>query len=177
MALELPFGVKPVNPVPVDDWTGPYSGVLEQQAIDAANSGIPSAVRYVSMDANLIISGQSAKYWYKGGISDGDLIEFVSGSGSGGGNREYDNVAADFSMSSADDVVFADSTLGALNVYIPTAIGVGGKEIMVKTTSGNQPVTLQASGAETIDGASSFVLNYPFQSTTLISNNSNWYIS
>ena len=73
MALELPFGVKPVNPVPVEFWSGPYSGVLTQEAINAANSGIPSAVRFPGMGVTLNVSGVSKPYWYCSGISDVEL--------------------------------------------------------------------------------------------------------
>lgn len=73
MALELPFGVKPVNPVPVEFWSGPYSGVLTQEAINAANSGIPSAVRFPGMGVTLNVSGVSKPYWYCSGISDAEL--------------------------------------------------------------------------------------------------------
>jgi hypothetical protein len=76
MALELPFGIKPLNPVPVEYWTGPYSGTSTQEAIDTANSGIPLAVRFVSMEASLIVSGVAQKYWYASGTSDSDLVAF-----------------------------------------------------------------------------------------------------
>lgn len=70
MALELPFGVKPVNPVPVEFWSGPYSGVLLQEAINTANSGIPTGVRFPSMEVNLLVNGEAEKYWYNSGIGD-----------------------------------------------------------------------------------------------------------
>jgi hypothetical protein len=70
MALELPFGVKPVNPVPVEFWSGPYSGLLLQEAINAANSGIPTGVRFPSMEVNLLVNGEAEKYWYNSGIGD-----------------------------------------------------------------------------------------------------------
>ena len=71
--LGLPFGIQPVNPVPVDSWKGPYASVLE------ANTSIPSGVRYQSMEVHIIISSVSKKYWYKNGILDTDLVEFKSG--------------------------------------------------------------------------------------------------
>ena len=49
-----------------------------------------------------------------------------------GGNRTYNNITSDFSMSDDSDVVFVDTTSGPINIYIPTAAGQGGKEIMVK---------------------------------------------
>jgi len=79
--LQLPFGIQPVNPTPVDSWSGPYSGENEVSALTLANSSIPSAVRFKSMEVRLIINGVSKKYWYRDGINDVDLVEFTSGSG------------------------------------------------------------------------------------------------
>ena len=79
--LQLPFGIQPVNPVPVDSWSGPFSGASESDAINAANAAIPSAIRYQSMEVRLIVGGVSRKYWYRDGVSDSDLVEFASGGG------------------------------------------------------------------------------------------------
>lgn len=85
--LQLPFGVQPVNPVPVDAWSGPYFAATAQDAIDAANAAITPAIRFQSMEARLIIGGVSHKYWYRDGVADSDLVEFSSGSsGSGSGS-------------------------------------------------------------------------------------------
>jgi hypothetical protein len=84
--LQLPFGIQPVNPTPVDAWSGPYSAATAQDAIDAANAVIPAAIRYQSMEVRLIVDGVSKKYWYRDGIADADLVEFASGSGSIGGS-------------------------------------------------------------------------------------------
>lgn len=76
--LQLPFGIQPVNPTPVDSWSGPYEGVDEVSALAEANSFIPLAIRYQSMEVRLIIGGVSKKYWYCNGIADVDLVEFSS---------------------------------------------------------------------------------------------------
>lgn len=81
--LQLPFGVQPVNPVPVDAWSGPYVAATAQDAIDAANAAITPAIRFQSMEARLIIGGVSHKYWYRDGVADADLVEFSSGAGGG----------------------------------------------------------------------------------------------
>ena len=130
MTLELPFGIKPVNPVPVEYWSGPYSGILTQEAINAANSGIPLPVRFQSMEVSLLVNGVSEKYWYATGVNDVDLTQMNTAIVAG--NRAFSNITSDFSMSSLDNVVFANSSSGTINVYIPTAVGVGGKEIMIK---------------------------------------------
>jgi hypothetical protein len=91
-------------------------------------------------------------------------------------NRPYSNITSNFSVPSSGSVVFADSTVNAINVYIPTAVNAGGKEITVKRVAGNLPVTVMASGSEKIDGNSSFTLHGLYESATLISNNLNWFI-
>ena len=47
--LEIPFGIQPVNPVPVDTWSGPYYGPNETAAKAAANAAIPQAIRFQSL--------------------------------------------------------------------------------------------------------------------------------
>ena len=74
--LQLAFGVQPLNPVPVDVWSGPYEDIILQDAIDQANIAIPVLVRFKSMEVRLIVNGVSKKYWYRDGVSDSDLIEF-----------------------------------------------------------------------------------------------------
>jgi hypothetical protein len=81
--LQLPFGVQPVNPVPVDSWSGPYTGAVDtiESAKDAANSAINSAIRFQSMEVRLIAGGKSYKYWYRDGVSDSNLVLFSAGDG------------------------------------------------------------------------------------------------
>ena len=80
-------------------------------------------------------------------------------------------------MSNTSDVVFMDTTSGPINVYVPTAAGQGGKEIMVKLKAGSNSGVLIASGAQTIDGQSQFAVYNLYESITLISDDSNWFIS
>ena len=93
--LEIPFGIQPVNPVPVDSWSGPYTGSLgndnEAGAKAAANASIPEAIRFQSMEVRLIYGGVAYKYWYRNGVTDNDLILFSGGGGGGGGdaNAQY----------------------------------------------------------------------------------------
>jgi hypothetical protein len=82
--LNLPFGIQPVNPVPVDSWSGPYTGLTEGAALTLANSSIPSAIRFPTMEVRIIVGSTGKKFWYRDGILDGDLVEFASGSGSTG---------------------------------------------------------------------------------------------
>jgi hypothetical protein len=80
--LQLPFGIQPVNPVPVDAWSGPYSAATAQDAISIANAAITAAIRFQSMEVRLIIANVSHKYWYRDGVANSDLVEFSSQSSS-----------------------------------------------------------------------------------------------
>ena len=82
--LQIPFGIQPVQAVPVDSWSGPYTGADLATAIAAANSAIPSGIRFQSMEVRLIVGGTSYKYWYKNGTTDSDLVEFSGGGSSSG---------------------------------------------------------------------------------------------
>ena len=78
--FQLPFGVKPVNAVPVDFYSGPYTNITIQDAIDLANSSIPQAIRFKTMEVRLIVNGIGAKYWYRDGVTNDDLVEFTTSS-------------------------------------------------------------------------------------------------
>ena len=68
--LQLQSGVQPTNPLPVDTWSGPYTGTDINDAISIANSTIPSGVRFISMEVRLIVDNVAYKYWYKEGTAE-----------------------------------------------------------------------------------------------------------
>ena len=81
--LQLPYGIQPVNPLPVDSLSGPFTGSIDtvDSAVAAANAGISSALRFKSMEVRLLVGGVSRKFWYRDGIADGNLVEFIGGTG------------------------------------------------------------------------------------------------
>lgn len=68
--LQLPYGITPVNPVPVDGYSGPYSTTAE------ALSSIPQAIRFPTMMVRIVDNDDNKMYWFKDGVLDADLIEF-----------------------------------------------------------------------------------------------------
>jgi len=78
--IQIPFGIQPVKPCPVDSWSGPYSASLESEAKAAANAAIPKPIRFQSMEVRLLINNVSYKYWYRDGVEDVDLVRFSAGS-------------------------------------------------------------------------------------------------
>jgi len=68
--LQIPFGIQPVNPVPVDSWSGPYNSVPE------ALLTIPMSVRFPTMEVRILGNPVNAKYWFRDDITDSNLIPF-----------------------------------------------------------------------------------------------------
>ena len=153
--LQIPIGIQPVNPVPVDSWSGPYTGSLgndnEAGAKAAANASIPSDIRFQSMEVRLIFGNVAYKYWYRNGIANADLILF-SREGSGGSSASY------FSSETAGSIF----TTGALairgsenidsprdkgsNVFFYVSGSIGGND---KSLFGGD---IKASGSLTVSG-------------------------
>ncbi len=84
--LQLGYGLQPVNPVPVDSYSGPYSGGSTTAAVSLANSTIPAALRFLSLEVRVLApdpdnAGQTLayKYWYRGSTADSGLVEFSAG--------------------------------------------------------------------------------------------------
>lgn len=68
MAFELPFGVKVLNPIPVEYYYSKDGIPYDDQA--EANSYVPSSVRYIGLTVNIM----SVEYWYKDGLLNINLV-------------------------------------------------------------------------------------------------------
>jgi hypothetical protein len=77
-SFQFPAGFRTVNPVPVDYWSGPFTGDTVSAALTAANESIPVSARFRSLEVRIIVGSDTYKYWYYGGTADSDLIEFIS---------------------------------------------------------------------------------------------------
>jgi hypothetical protein len=78
MSLELPFGVKILNPhASVNDWYGPHADLA------TAKSTVPSSVRAQGLTVGVIEATGVVEYWWKDGVTDVDLVEKTSGGGGG----------------------------------------------------------------------------------------------
>jgi hypothetical protein len=70
MSVQLPAGIKVLNPTPVDALSGPYSSTT------VANTSITQALRYIGMDVK-VSDPSGKKFWYKNGTTNTDLVEYM----------------------------------------------------------------------------------------------------
>jgi len=75
--LQIPYGIQPTEPLPVDTWSGPFYGTTITNACAVALTSIPVGVRFQSMEVRLVANNQSYKFWFRDGINDSNLIEIA----------------------------------------------------------------------------------------------------
>ena len=84
---------------------------------------------------------------------------------------------SNYTITGTDVVVFADATSGNVTITLPTASANAGYRFYVKRidASGNS-VSIARSGSDTIDGQTSVNVAAQYDSYTIVSNGSLWYI-
>ena len=93
--FQFPRGFQPLNPIPVDSWSGPYANAdgTTASAIQDALNTIPGNLRFLSMEVRILArtgpggSTLAYKYWFRG--NTGTLEEFSSGGGGGSTITNY----------------------------------------------------------------------------------------
>ena len=131
---------------------------------EAANPVLASGELGFDLTTNYLRIGDGISYW-----SDISPI--------GGVYHDYTNVSSNYNVSTTDHLIFIDTSGGAVEIELPTASGVGGKEYIIKNVGGNNDITITTSiEGETIDGEDSFIIHFNYESITLTSNNTNWFI-
>jgi len=77
---------------------------------------------------------------------------------------------------SSDDVVLVDCSTTDITLFLPSAVSLGGKKIIIKRKTGTFNLTILTQFGQTIDGQSSFLIQHNYQSINFVSDNSNWFI-
>lgn len=167
--LQLPFGIQPVNPTPVDAWSGPFEDVTLADAVNQANAAIPQAIRYQSMEVRLLVGGTSYKYWYRDGVNDIDLVPFQTGGG-GSTSPAGSNGQIQFNNSGffgADSNLTYDSAAGSLSSPIlsgslttladGTPYLIGGSNVSI-TKNPNGSLTISSTTSPVVGGATTQVM-------------------
>ncbi len=84
-------------------------------------------------------------------------------------------VTANYTALTGDDVVLCNQS-AAITITLPSASGVNGRILTIKDKSGSAATnTITVSGANTIDGTASKVLNTAYGALRLVSDGSNWF--
>jgi len=90
----------------------------------------------------------------------------------------YRTVTTTGNVVSGDYLIVADATAGAITMTLPPAALVPGRIYVFKRiNAGANTVTVDANGSETIDGALTHVLSPQWNSITIISNGTAWFIT
>ena len=173
--VELRGGLRYISGSGTDTLVNIPSGMLQDGMLAYVASGYHADISSDTYYKYSILDGESRN-------GDTGFLPNASGNWSqfslsgGSSTRTYNNVTSDFSMSDSSDVVFLDTTSNSINVYLPTAVGNGGKELLFKFKTGSNSGVLVGSGVETVDGSATYPLYHQNQSISLISDNSNWYV-
>lgn len=80
-----------------------------------------------------------------------------------------------YTVLSTDHVILANNSGGVAVALISAASAGDGFRLVIKNT-GTGAVTIDADGAETIDGALTAILTNQYESITIVSDGSNWFI-
>jgi hypothetical protein len=89
--------------------------------------------------------------------------------------------AATYDLATTDDILNVTyTTTGAVtSLTLPTAQCVDGRVIVIKDAGGNAStynITIDTEGTEKIDGGDTFIINGDYDSITLYSDGSNWFV-
>jgi len=88
--------------------------------------------------------------------------------------------AATYTVLRTDDILNVTYTAtGAITITIPTALMAEKKTFTIKDAgglAGTNNINIGTEGAETIDGAASYVINSNYDAITLYSNGTSWFL-
>lgn len=85
-------------------------------------------------------------------------------------------VSASATATNADTLILADATAGAVTITLPAAASSAGHRLIIKKTDASaNAVTVDGSGAETIDGAATASLTAQYQSIEIVCDGSTWW--
>ena len=89
----------------------------------------------------------------------------------------YAAKTSSYSIASSDYTIGANATSGAITITLPDATLLSGQIFIVKKTdSSANAVTIATTSSQTIDGASTFVLRYQYQSIMVQSTGTSWVL-
>lgn len=82
---------------------------------------------------------------------------------------------AAYTATADDHMILVDASAGPVTISLPTAVGERGREYVVKKTDASaNAVTVDPNGAQTIDGAATYVLSEQHATIWVRSDDANW---
>ena len=108
---------------------------------------------------------------------DGDQYNLAGGGGGGLSQARYeiDDTDSPFTITAIDDFIFADTDAGDITINLLVLSITPNKQYTIKNT-GSGVVTIDPSGAETIDGDTSISIPFEGDSVTLMAGSAEWKI-
>ena len=99
----------------------------------------------------------------------------------GGLKVKYSQKSANYTLNSGDYIIGMSSVTGGKTLTLPSAVTMGaGKLFVIKDQSGQAShvnyIRLSPQSGEKIDGQNSYDLNAAYESVTVVSDGSNWFI-
>lgn len=86
-------------------------------------------------------------------------------------------ITSSTALTYTQSLVFVDATLGSVTLTIPSASGNSGKQFNIKKIDASiNTIILDPIGSETIDGDTTLTVLNQYDSVTIASNGSNWFI-
>lgn len=84
---------------------------------------------------------------------------------------------ANYTLTTADHTVLADTSLSPLTITLPTAVGAAGRQFVIKDWKGQalaRNITVATTSSQTIDGGALHLLNANYATCTVVSDGANW---
>lgn len=103
-------------------------------------------------------------------------LEAVDNLSIAGSSLNVVNKTANFTLTSANDVVLGDTSSGSFTLTLPTAVGVTKPFTLKRIGTGTNNLTVGTTSAQTIDGDTTQVLTITNTSIDVVSDGSNWRI-
>lgn len=80
---------------------------------------------------------------------------------------------AAYTIGATDSII--NCTANRFTVTLPTAVGITGRQYIIKN-SGTSTITVATTSSQTIDGATTYILQVQYMSVTVVSDGANWII-
>lgn len=113
-------------------------------------------------------------------ITEGTDDIVISSSAGVGVSSTNNIVGVNYTITTSDDVILASNSGSNITLTLPSALAAQGKIYYIKKIDSGNTLYVKSTGSETLDGtdidASPYAVTIQYQSITIVSNGSSWYI-